>query len=195
MPDLIYKEKVKLTIDLKTANIFSLFLMIPIALFYGLPYYWLWHSSSVFNDFKEFLTRLDSHFPGFIVMLVVLVIFGIIAHEIIHGITWAKYAEHGFKSIKFGVLWQMLTPYCHCKEPMMIKHYILGALMPTIILGILPAFVGVITGNLGLMIFAGLMTLAGSGDFMIVYTLRNENSNSWVQDHPSEAGCYVYRQK
>jgi hypothetical protein len=44
---------------------------------------------------------------GFIVLIATI---GIILHELIHGITWAKYTKDGFKSIRFGVLWKFLTP-------------------------------------------------------------------------------------
>jgi hypothetical protein len=44
---------------------------------------------------------------GFIVLIALTI--GIILHELIHGITWAKYTKDGFKSIRFGVLWKFLT--------------------------------------------------------------------------------------
>jgi hypothetical protein len=69
---------------------------------------------------------------GFIVLIALTI--GIILHEL-HGITWAKYTKDGFKSIRFGVLWKFLTPYCHCKEPL-VKHYIIGGIMPAIVLGL-----------------------------------------------------------
>jgi hypothetical protein len=43
---------------------------------------------------------------GFIVLIALTI--GIM-HELIHGITWAKYTKDGFKSIRFGVLWKFLT--------------------------------------------------------------------------------------
>jgi hypothetical protein len=36
---------------------------------------------------------------GFIVLIALTI--GIILHELIHGITWAKYTKDGFKSIRF----------------------------------------------------------------------------------------------
>ena len=68
----------------------------------------------------------------------ILVIVGIVVHELIHGLTWACYAKRGWKSISFGVMWKLLTPYCHCDEPMHISGYMMGAMMPCIILGCHP---------------------------------------------------------
>ena len=31
------------------------------------------------------------------------------------------------------------------------------------------------------------------GDFLIINLLRKENKDDFVEDHPSEAGCYIYR--
>jgi fatty-acid desaturase len=62
---------------------------------------------------------------GFIVLIALTI--GIILHELIHGITWAKYTKDGFKSIRFGVLWKFLT-LLPLQEPLLVKHYIIGGL-------------------------------------------------------------------
>ena len=87
----------------------------------------------------------------------------------------------------------MVTPYCHCKEPLIVKHYIIGAITPAIILGFLPAVYSILTGNIGFLFFGIFFTMAALGDFMIINLLRKENLNSFVLDHPSEAGCFIYR--
>ncbi len=87
----------------------------------------------------------------------------------------------------------MLTPYCHCKEPLKIKHYIIGAIMPAIILGLLPAIYAVIYGSLNWLLFGVFFTMAAAGDFLVINLIYKENMNDYVQDHPKEAGCYIYR--
>jgi hypothetical protein len=62
---------------------------------------------------------------GFIVLIALTI--GIILHELIHGITWAKYTKDGFKSIRFEYL-EILDSHCHCKEPLLVKHYIIEGL-------------------------------------------------------------------
>ena len=105
----------------------------------------------------------------------------------------AKYAESGWKSVKFGVLWKMLTPYAHCKEPLKIKHYKIAVLAPLVLVGLLPALVGVILGDAILTIFGILMSGSAAGDIMIYNIIKKENPEDYVQDHPSEAGCWIYR--
>jgi hypothetical protein len=105
------------------------------------------------------------------------------------------YTKNGFKSIKFGVLWKVLTPYCHCSEPLKVKHYITGAIMPAIILGFLPFVYSLFTGNALWLFFGIFFTMSAVGDFLIVNLVRKENMNSLVLDHPSEVGCYVFRKE
>jgi hypothetical protein len=120
---------------------------------------------------------------------------GIVTHELIHGIFWAIFAKDGFRSIKFGILKQYLTPYCHCKEPLKVKHYITGAIMPAILLGFLPLILSLVYGSLGWLFFGIFFTAAAGGDFLMIKLLNKEPKNAWVQDHSSEPGYYIYRKK
>ncbi|MGL5786418.1 MAG: DUF3267 domain-containing protein [Bacteroidales bacterium] len=184
-------EKEKLTINIVKANILAVVFTIPATLLFGLPYYIIWGSSSGRFRLNRGIASESDIFE--ILPFIVFFILGIILHELIHGITWAVYARSGFKSIRFGVLWKSLTPYCHCKESLSVKHYITGAIMPAIILGLIPGIISIIIGSSDLLILSIVFMVAGSGDFLIIYALRKEKSSDYVQDHPSEAGCYVYR--
>jgi hypothetical protein len=195
MKDLENYKKETLTIDLVKANIFGIFVMIPIFLIYGIPFYIIWKDKftvlNLKNNFEEFNIINNSLLLS--VLIVIVVILGIILHELIHGITWSKFTKKGFKSMKFGILWKTLTPYCHCKEPLLVKEYVLGAIMPAIILGFIPAIFGILYGNVLLLVFGMFFTTVAIGDFMIINLLRNENMNSLVLDHPTEAGCFIFR--
>jgi Putative zincin peptidase len=110
-------------------------------------------------------------------------------------LTWAKFAKSGLKSIRYGVLWKYLTPYCHCKEPLFVRHYIVGAIMPGIVLGFVPCIAAILNGNLMLLEFGLLFTYGAGGDFMIYNLIRKEKKDTLVQDHPSKMGCIIYRKK
>ena len=182
-------KKEKLVIDIVWADIFGLLLLIPIVLVFGVPFLFIW-KNELLNMQDIMKTFIENKI--FLKVPVVLII-GIIAHELIHGIVWAIFAKKGFKSIKFGVLWKMITPYCHCKEPLKVKHYIMGAIAPAIILGVIPAIVSLFTGNIWLLFGGMFFTLAACGDFLIINLLRKEKSDDYVKDHPSEVGCFIYR--
>lgn len=177
------------TVNIYWANVFAVLIILPILFLFGLPYVLIW-DEQILSNLKD---GMDNAATIDVLWVFILIIGGIVVHELIHGLVWARFASKGFKSIKFGVLWKMITPYCHCKEPLKIRHYILGALMPAFILGFLPAFVAIILGNSGMLLFGMFFTMVGAGDFLIVFKLRKEDPENYVQDHPSEAGCYVYR--
>ncbi|HRS51439.1 MAG TPA: DUF3267 domain-containing protein [Candidatus Marinimicrobia bacterium] len=181
----------KLTISLIWANVFGILIIIPTGIIFGLPYYFLWEPKI---DIKQLIGNLGSQIAGrgFILVIIILII-GIVLHELIHGITWAIFTKQGFKSLKFGVVWKMLTPYCHCKEVLNVKQYRIGSILPAIILGIVPSIIAILTGNFGLLIFGMLFTVASGGDFLTINLIRKENSTDLVLDHPSEIGCFIYR--
>jgi flagellar biosynthesis protein FliQ len=178
--------KEKITISLIWANIFAVIVFVLSVVVYGLLY-----SLAQGTGIQMSLSTLN-FFPDLLILVLCFVI-GVVVHELIHGLCWAGFTKNGFKSIKFGIMWKMITPYCHCKEPLKVKQYIFGAIMPTIILGIAPAIVAIAIGNFVLLFFSAFFTAAGSGDLLIVHALRKERMDTWVEDHPSEAGCYVYR--
>ena len=65
--------------------------------------------------------------------------------------------------------------------------------MPAIIMGFTPAMLAMALGSAKLLVFALFFTVAAMGDFMIIQLIRKEPADTLVLDHPSEAGCYVFR--
>lgn len=181
------KER-KETINLKTANIVSLAILVAAAIVFLLPYYLIWG-----NEASNATAGEASSAPswGLLAFAVVLVV-GIVVHELIHGLFWALYAPSGFKSISFGVIWKMLTPYCHCSAPLKVKHYSIGALAPLVILGIVPAITGVALHSLMTTVFGVIFIASAAGDIMVAWRLRKEPAENTVLDHPTEAGYLVY---
>lgn len=117
-------------------------------------------------------------------------IIGIVIHELIHGITWMAVTRKGFNHISFGLMAGAV--YCHIDMPMKKRHYVIGALMPLILLGIVPTIVGICVGSLLWMLLGVALIAGAAGDIMIVWAIRKEHADALVYDHPSEAGCYVY---
>lgn len=190
------KER-KLTVNLAWANIFGLIVFVIVAI----PTAYLWQILWGFDDVlspsgnnmsdEELSSWLTSYIIGLAIVIIVCLA-GTVIHELIHGITWAHYAKGGWKSISFGVLWKKLTPYCHCDEPLLVRPYIIGALMPLIVLGILPWVLGLCIGSFWTTVFGVFFIVAAAGDILIVWKLRQEKATSSVLDHPTEAGCIIY---
>jgi hypothetical protein len=171
---------VEYTISVSKANLLSFVMIVPIIFFTLLPFSLIWGYNAV-SVGKQLL------FDNIIIILIA----GVVLHEFLHGITWAVFAKRGFKSIKFGVMWSWLTPYCHCKEPLLVKQYAIGGAMPLLLMGILPIGYSFIFGNGFLLAVGILFTWAASGDIISLYMLSKLNGNSLVNDHPDKIGFYV----
>ncbi len=172
----------KVAINLVSANVFGLVLMVVVAIVLLVPFFCIWGGEPLVGLVESPLRAF-----GFFVACLV----GIVVHELIHGITWAHYAEGGWKSISFGVLWKMLTPYCHCDVPLEKRGYMMGALMPLVVLGILPGAAGIAIGSLALVIWGIIFISAAAGDIWMAWLMSKEPSDCLFLDHPSEAGFYV----
>ena len=127
---------------------------------------------------------------GYLVLFVA-VLLGVLLHELIHGIAWVIFGRKPFSAIKFGVQWKNLTPYAHLKEPVEVNAYRIGAFMPGLIVGILPYFLSLALGDGNLFWFSLIHTSAAGGDWLILWLIRNVKSGTLVEDHPTNAGCYV----
>ena len=92
------------TIDIEKANIFALWIMVISGFLFLVPFFLIWFEK---NNFRELFGSFGDWGITFLFAIV-----GIVVHELIHGLTWACYAKSGWKSISFGVMWKMLTPYC-----------------------------------------------------------------------------------
>lgn len=174
------KETEEFTMDMGKVNLISLAMVIPIAIVYLLPFILIW-------DFKTFTIGKDIFMDYFFLLL----LGGIVIHELLHGLTWGYYASNGMKSIKFGIQWKHLAPYCHCTEPLKVKHYKLGGAMPLIVMGIIPAIVGLILGDGAILSFGIFFTWAAGGDIIALFMLRKLDKNTLVSDHPDKMGFII----
>lgn len=192
------KER-KLTISIEKANVFGLILTVGAFLLAGILWYLMWGGIDINDLFGETTAPEDTKSEPLWVIVksfaaIVALIAGAAIHELVHGMTWAMYAKKGWKSISFGVIWKLLTPYCHCDEPLKVREYIIGVLMPLLIVGIIPMILGLCLQSIFLTFFGALYIGGAAGDIMVVALLRHEPAENKVLDHPSEAGCLIYEE-
>ena len=161
-------------------NLIAFLLVIPISILTIGPFLLIWDMNKFIKGFELFNDYI-----------LIILIGGVIVHEFLHGITWAIYAKNGFKSIQFGVKWSMLTPYCHCREPLKLKNYRIGVAMPLIVLGILPVIISLLSGNGFLVFFGTFFSWAAGGDIIGLFMLRNLDRDMEVSDHPDKMGFYI----
>ncbi|MDE3001199.1 MAG: DUF3267 domain-containing protein [Gemmatimonadota bacterium] len=124
-------------------------------------------------------------FLGSLVLLV-------FVHEALHALAALLWGKASFSSIRFGHNLKWLVAYCHCSSPMRM-----GAFRRLLLL---PLAVTVPVAGLFLLLYPSLSTLllfclsfsACAGDVLIEFKVQNFPADLWVQDHPSEVGCYVW---
>ena len=176
-----------LTVGMVYANVMAILLGLPIILFLFILY--------LLRLFYGPESAAASWRGADFVLIFLFCLLLIFVHELIHGITWAVFAKKGRKAISFGFIPQYLTPYCTCNEPLKKGKYITGALMPTLLLGLLPAAGAIVTGSAVLFCISAVMIFAGGGDLTIVLKLRRyktESSEVLYLDHPYQAGLVVF---
>jgi uncharacterized membrane protein YfhO len=103
-------------------------------------------------------------------------------HELIHGMFAAIFSPNGFENIKFGFSLRSFIAYCSINEDMQVKHYKTVAIMPFIILGILPVIISFFYGWKILLNVGIILSVGSIGDLIMFYWLCKENNNYWVKD-------------
>ena len=173
----------KVLINIVKANIFALIIMAVSTIVLVTLFFIIWKDHKSINGIFNFSVN------GLVMIIGIFI--GIVIHEYIHGLTWAYFAKSGWKSIKIGMIWKLLTPYCHCNEPMRIRNYRIGVIMPCLVLGIIPAIIALAIGSLSLLIWGIIFISVAAGDIWMTWLLNKEKSDSLVLDHPTEAGFYI----
>ena len=165
------------------ANLYSLIIALPLAMGLLGLYALLWGTDKLLSSlYTIYLSR------SFILALIV----GIVLHELLHAVGWRVFGHLPRGAVGFGLHLKTLTPYAHCSEMLDIRVYRLGGLLPGLILGFIPAALGLLLGHDWLINFGMLFSVSASGDLLSLWLLRNVPAHSQVQDHPSRLGCYVY---
>lgn len=113
-------------------------------------------------------------------------------HEGLHGLGWHWFTEDGWGSIHFGMMWKYLTPYCHCAQPLKMRYYLVGVLLPFAVLGLGLSLIGIATHHAPTLQLGALGMLAAGGDTTIAWMLR-KHRGCLIYDHPSECGFIVFR--
>jgi hypothetical protein len=177
----ITEEKpLEYTISAGKATLLSFLLIVPITFVILGPFMIFW-------NFSVFDTGRQQLMNNFVLVLIL----GIILHEGLHGLGWAVYAKKGFRSIRFGINWKYLAPYCHCKEPLKVKHYSFGGALPLVVMGLIPSLVAIVIGNGFLICFGIFFTWAALGDIIMLFFMMRLTKDTIVADHPDKMGFYV----
>ena len=186
------RESKDYTLSGRQVNVFGLLFALPALLLAGIPYIFIWCdigrgwpdgvSEVVDRNMAVLQWMKDAPWWLFLLLLA-----GIVLHELIHGACMAAFARNGWKSVSFGFNIKTFAPYAHCKEPLRLNAYRLSLVMPGILLGDIPVLISWFTGNILFLLFGILFYWAVAGDMMILWLSRNIN-DGMLQDHPDKIG-------
>lgn len=179
-------KSIEYTISIAKTNLIAFAMIIPIGLVQFIPMILL--HDLTFSAFKD-LTFSIATFT--FLKLAFAITIGIFIHEFLHGLGWAIFTKKHWKAISFGVKWEFMTPYCHCNEELKRNQFLVGAILPLLLLGLLPVVVSYFNGSFKLWFYGFFFTIAAGGDIIAIWMLRNVKRKQMVQDHPSEMGFIV----
>lgn len=172
---------------------------IPIVLFF-IFILWLRWDTVFYQSLKEikvfllcFKSKKLNAFLAFLVPNLIIMI-GIIIHELIHGAFMAFFSKNNWKSVKFGIVKKHFMPYANCIEPLKSIQMLIVALAPFIILGLIPSLYGILYGNLFFLFIGFSMTLGAVGDFIYTYLIFKVGLNQLILDHENEVGFKIVEQ-
>jgi hypothetical protein len=167
-------------ISVLRANIMALVTAGPLALLVFVLYLLRW------GEYSRQFTLADS------LLFLLLMVVSIPVHELLHGFVWSLCCREGWKSIYLGVMWNKLTPFCNCMEPLNRRSYLFGALAPLVVLGILPACASLLVQSPLLLLLSVFNILAAGGDTTIALMLRKYKGALFL-DHPTDCGFAAFR--
>lgn len=173
--------KREMTVGALAANLFGLLSSLP---FVGIGYW-------IYRMFCPPLDFLHLELLWFLIFTLILVV----VHELIHGLMFGMFADGHFRSVRFGIIWSGLMPYCTCSEPLKRWQYVLACLTPTLVLGFGLMGAAAILHSSMLFLIGGVMTVGGGGDlFMILKILFYPagGKEALFHDHPWKCGFVAF---
>ena len=149
------------------------------------PYWLIWGGIAFVADLLAVLRP---------VIVIPVFVASILVHEALHGIGFVWFGHVPWRAVRFGFHWKALAPYAHCQAPMSAAAYQAALLLPGLVLGLIPALIGVVSGSAGLSIYGIFMLMAASGDFVILWVIRHVPAGTTILDHSERPGCWIITQ-
>ena len=117
-----------------------------------------------------------------------------VVHKWLHGCSMAVFAEGKFGSVMSVEVRRSFITRCICVEPLAIYQYVVSALTPMLVLGVIPAIFAIMHGSDFLFLISAVMIVGSASDVfyackLIVYKTKNKECLFFV--HPYQYGYLV----
>lgn len=174
-----YKEK-DVTISSGKAMVLGVLYALPFVIVFGLLY-------RFFLIGRAHLLELGG--LSFYIMFIVIIAISVVIHELLHAIGWAVASGKGWNVVRFNI--NAMMPSCACKVALEKKEYLIGVLIPFVVLGLgTVLFIFIYPGTISLLSMMVNFIAAGA-DLIIACNVLKER-DSLIVDHPTEAGYITF---
>ena len=174
-----YREK-DVTFSSGKATVFGVLYALPFITILGLAYRFL---------LLERAHLLETGVLSFYIMFIAIIVVSVAIHELLHGIGWAISSGRGWSVVRFNI--SALMPSCACKAALTRGQYLVGVLLPFLVLGTGSAvFLFLYPGTVSVLTMAVNFVAAGA-DLLIALRAARERG-ALIADHPTEAGYIAY---
>ena len=124
-------------------------------------------------------------------ILVPALVGSVLVHEGLHALGFLLFGRAPRSAVHFGVHRPTLSPFAGCRAPINARAYRAAVILPSLALGVLPLAIGMATGHGFLLVWGTFMLHAGTGDLIVLWTIRSVPGRARVLDHPERVGCRV----
>lgn len=127
-----------------------------------------------------------------LLFFILLIVVGIVIHEVLHGLGFYLSGKVAWSDIRFGVVWKKMIFYACCLQPLPISNYRLAVLLPGLLLGIIPYCIALYAQSLFWYSWSIIMILGAFGDGYILWTLRKFGKETRIADDTDAIGYIAY---
>ena len=144
-----------------------LFVITPALLF--LPFAAIWGADVLWQDIRDsMLWVILATFASFYL------------HEALHALGFMLFGRVSRESIAIKIEWKHLNFRTDCGVPMTAQSYRWSALLPAIVLGVIPAVASLVNGYGGLAMYAMFSLMGAFSDFLQVWVIRDFGNSEMV---------------
>ena len=162
------------------ANVLGGAFALAILVAYVIAYVMIWNPDTY---------PLDPIFEAHPLVFFAGLVLSISAHELLHGVGFRYLGGVPRSSITYGFRWRLLVAYAHTSTPMSARAYRWSAALPGLVLGVIPALLGIAFDWPALGGYGVLMTGAAGGDAAILWRVRKVPADAMLKDHLMRIGC------
>lgn len=184
----------KVSIDVLKINLLGFVSVFAVTFVFALSFFMIWNGKLNLMDkiYTFYNTHSLTEIGISIIIVSIMPLVGMVIYMLIQGITWACYAKNGWKSISFGAK-KLLVLYCRSNEPMSVRAYQIGCIMPVMILAVIPTIVSLFVGSILLLVWGIIFISSACQDIWMAWKLNKEDKNALAIDIISddEAGVYI----